>query len=639
MKTLKHLTMALPLLVLAGCGCTSDDGGGFLSPSRSGPFTIATRVAPIPVEPPPPTPGKKRIDVLFVLDDSGVSPANGGIGAQLGMVYGDIALQPGRKKQTIARQIMQDLANNLKADLAAAYPNETFDLAFGIARYEDFGGSFYAQDAQARPFIVNQPIYRQDRQDFSTVMTPAWTREAPGRGNNPTAAVDAQAIVEALYQVGAGTGFDGNGDGDTTDSGLFGAETTQTSPGTSGDVPAASFAADGNDEDGEPKFTTPGGALASGNLGGVGWRPNALRYVITTSDISGVSPFTTGQAIPANITSTDGGAYPRDAKSVSSNAWKTSSSADPVVQALNRWGQMPAPVAPAGAHTVQASVDALNTGGNAASPLNIEVLSIGTLRTAPIPFKPNQPGATLPDVAAITDPNSPDASPFTWMSSYAILTGARRPWPAVNPTSDLPLVYNMSTVFPANQAAPLNHVREDLVFRVGEGLPTLPAGGAPAVRPPLTPAVYDYSPLVTPSGGSDFTLANVTAIDLDGAGTTMTIQPGQVIRVNVPRYWSDEVAPAAIRIEWLVQIAEKVADNLQKSDSIPFAMTPAAVSADNPAGFAPTPAKVNNAGTVAVNWPPAPPNAVTSVLGLNTSGCTIVRDENNASETTGGTCP
>jgi hypothetical protein len=144
---------------------------------------------------------------------------------------------------------------------------------------------------------------------------------------------------------------------------------------------------------------------------------------------------------------------------------------------------------------------------------------------------------------------------------------------------------------------------------------------------------------VLPGGASDFVLTNITAIDLDGAGTTLTIQPGQVIRVAVPRYWSDEVAPAAIRLEWLVQIAEKVDDNLQKNDAIPFAMTPAAVSADNPGAYQPTPARPNNSGTVAVNWPPAPPNAVSSTLGSNTSGCTIVRDENNANETSGGACP
>ena len=59
----------------------------------------------------------------------------------------------------------------------------------------------------------------------------------------------------------------------------------------------------------------------------------------------------------------------------------------------------------------------------------------------------------------------------------------------------------------------------------------------------------------------------------------------------------------------------------------------------NPVGFAPTPVKGPNNGSVATNWPPAPPNAVTSVLGSNSTGCTIVRDENAATETSGGTCP
>lgn len=643
MKTLRTLSMALPLLVMAGCGCTSDEGGGFISPNRNGPFRIATRIAPVPVDPPTTAPGKKRIDVLFLMDDSGVSPVAGGTAAQGGMVYGDIALQPGRKKQTVARAIFQDVVANLKADLQAQFPQEQFDLAFGVARYEDFGGSFRTNDKQARPFILNQPLYRQERQDFTTQINSAFLREAPGNGNNsdqPLAAANnanAQSIVEALFQVGVGAGFDGNGNASTADSGPFGGETTQTAPGLSGDVPAASFAADGNDEDGEPKFTTPGGALGSGNLGGAGWRPDALRYVITTSDISGVSPFPTGAPIPATIVSTDGGAYPRDAKAVITQAFATTGGSA-AQQAVNRFGELPEPVAPAGAATVQASVNALNTGSNAVKPLNIEVLSIGTPRTAPIPFKPNLPGASPPDVSAIPVPQFPDPSPFTWMSAYAILTGARRPWPPVNPTSDLPLVYNLATVFPKDAPAPLNHVREDLVFRVGEGLPTLPVAGPAPVRPPLTPAVYDYSASVLPVPLSPFTISSITAIDTDGAGSTVTVN-GQVIRVNVPRYWADEAAPASIRIEWLVQVAELSADNQQKSDSIPFSMLPASISANNPVGFAPTPAKGSNNGTVATNWPPAPPNAVTSVLGSNTAGCTIVRDENAGTETSGGTCP
>ncbi len=643
MKTLRTLSMALPLLVVAGCGCTSDEGGGFTPPNRNGPFRIATRIAPVPVDPPRTPPAKKRIDVLFLMDDSGVSPASGGTAVQGGMIYGDIALQPGRKKQTVARAIFQDLLGNLKADLLAQFPQEEFDLAFGVARYEDFGGSFRVSDQQARPFILNQPIYRQDRQDFTTQINSAFLREAPGNGNEsgqPVASVNipnAQSIVEALFQVGSGAGFDGNGNASRADSGLFGAETTQTAPGTSGDVPAASFAADGNDEDGEPKFTTPGGALGSGNLGGVGWRPDALRYVITTSDISGVSPFTTGLPIPATIVSTDGGAYPRDAKAVITQAFATTAGTA-LQQAVNRFGELPAPVAPVTAATVQASVDALNTGSNPLAPLNIEVLSIGTPRTAPIPFKPNVPGANLPDISAIPVPQFPDASPFTWMSAYAILTGARRPWPVLNPTGELPLVYNLATVFPQAAPSPLNHVREDLVFRIGEGLPTLPDVGLPPVRPALAPAVYEYAASVVPGGLSPFAISNITAFDTDGAGTVVTVN-GQVFRVNVPRYWSDEAAPASIRIEWLVQVAEITADNLQKSDSIPFSMLPTSISADSPLTFAPTPLKGPNNGTVATNWPPAPPDVVTAVLGANLAGCTIVRDEDAGTETSGGVCP
>ncbi|MFM8981032.1 MAG: hypothetical protein ACKOSS_11300, partial [Planctomycetia bacterium] len=588
--------------------------------TRAGSFVMSSPVAPIPVQPPSePTP----IDILFVLDDSGVNPALGGLGAQLGMVYGDMALEPGRKKQAVARQVMQDIVANIKADLQAAYPGVSFDLAFGVARYEDFGGAFRPQDALARPFIVNQPIYRLDREGALSLLGSAFLREAPGHGNQPGEPVDPQALVEALCQAATGMGFDGNGDGDTSDSGLFGAETTQTAPGASGDVPAASFAADGNDEDGAPRFVTPGGAAASGNLGGVGWRPRALRYILTTTDIPAVTPFPAGQAIPPSVTSTSGGAYPRSARAIPTQAFASNTTL--AAQAAQRFGVLPEPVAPAGACTLQQAIQALNTGPSASNPLNIEVLGLGTLRTAPLPFKPNLPGATYPSVPAITDPSTPDASPFTMLSALAYLTGAQRTWPGS--AEPLALVYNLATVFPKTALAPKADIREDLVFRVGQGMPALPA----PTRPALAPEVVTYEGTATLPGGSPLVIAALDGLDEDGTGTTITVA-GSLVTVRVPRYYSDEAKPAALRVAWLVQFTELLDDNVSKSDVAEVKVLLAGAT------------RVQ--GTVSLVMPPTPEvdqpgtaDNVTATLGTVTTGCLTVRDPNNNIEGTGGTCP
>lgn len=629
MKTLRTVIMTLPLLTLVGCGCTGDETFS-TSPERTQAVRIATNVLPVSVRPPDPEPEVIRIDVFFLLDDSGLSPAAGATSPQqAGMVFGDIAGQVGRKKQATAIAIFEDMVAKLKADLVAANPGKTFDVAFGVGRYEDFGGTFRTTDQVARPFILNMPILRQDHAAFNGLIGSAFVRNAPGLGSEKTVAtVDSQSVIEALYQIGAGAGFDGNGNATTNESGALGALITQTDPGTSGDVPAASFSANGNDEDGRPQFTTPGNAVSSGNLGGVGWRPDALRYVIATSDISSVSPFPANTPIPANITSTVGaGGYPRGAKSIPSQAF-ADSSGTPAAQRIARFGEVPAPVAPTGAASPQTAINALNS-------LNIEVLSIGTPRTGINPTKPNLPGSFPPNVAAIPAPSSPDTSPFTWMSAVAILTGADRPYPTESDPV-LPLVYNLATVFP-QVGGVQNHVREDLVYRVGKGLSSLPPP-PPVVPPVLTPAVYDFALNVNVPGASPLNLVSTTAVDGDGAGAAIQVI-GNIIRVTLPRYYVGSTPPTAcVRIDWLLQIQEDVVDNLAKNDTWPFTITATAVSADTPP-FSPTPAIGLKQASLLLNWPPAPPpNSPTAVLTSHVSGCVIVRDVNHATETSGGTC-
>ncbi len=60
----------------------------------------------------------------------------------------------------------------------------------------------------------------------------ALSRSAPGGGGDGP-----ESLIEALYQLATGAGFDGDNDGSMLESGLAGMVGTQTNPGSSGDVP------------------------------------------------------------------------------------------------------------------------------------------------------------------------------------------------------------------------------------------------------------------------------------------------------------------------------------------------------------------------------------------------------------------
>jgi len=156
----------------------------------------------------------------------------------------------------------------LIASLQAALPGVS--LAFGVGRFEEYG-SFASENADGRPFILNQPILEVSNPQFNAAINAALNRTAPGYGGDGP-----ETSIEALYQVATGAGFDGNGNGSTTESGAAGLVTTQTTPGSSGDVPAfSSFTAD------------PSGPVvaSSGSVGGVGFRDGAVRLVLLATDI------------------------------------------------------------------------------------------------------------------------------------------------------------------------------------------------------------------------------------------------------------------------------------------------------------------------------------------------------------------
>ena len=101
--------------------------------------------------------------------------------------------------------------NQVVGDLQTALPS--VDFAFGVGRFEDYGGpgnGFSGEDADGRPFTLNQAILRAARPGFSAAIENALAATAPGFGGDGPES----AIGEGLFQVATGVGFDGNGDGE-----------------------------------------------------------------------------------------------------------------------------------------------------------------------------------------------------------------------------------------------------------------------------------------------------------------------------------------------------------------------------------------------------------------------------------------
>lgn len=119
-------------------------------------------------------------------------------------------------------QVITNLQRNL--------PN--VDLGFGVGRFEDYGGVGDWAESFDRPFVLNQPILPASMTQMRDAIIAALSRTAPGDGGDGP-----ETLIEGLYQVATGAGFDGNGDGSSLESGPAGSITTQIEPGASGDVP------------------------------------------------------------------------------------------------------------------------------------------------------------------------------------------------------------------------------------------------------------------------------------------------------------------------------------------------------------------------------------------------------------------
>ncbi len=152
--------------------------------------------------------------------------------------------------------------------LIAALPGVS--LGFGIGRFE---GYHNGRAQIGRPLILNQPIITTDTPQFNAALDAALARGNPGVG-------DGRAVmIEALHQLATGVGFDGNGNGTTTDTSVGTLFQQQTTISASGDVPAF-------DPTAQDLTSDPNGPIlpASGTLGGVGFRPGTLRIVFVAED-------------------------------------------------------------------------------------------------------------------------------------------------------------------------------------------------------------------------------------------------------------------------------------------------------------------------------------------------------------------
>src|SRR5262249_33631178 len=135
----------------------------------------------------PPSSVIDKVDVFFLFDDTG------SFAGRVPAVTG--------------------IFTQLVSDLQTALPGVS--LGFGVGRFEDFGGSgtgFSGEFSTGRPFTLNQPIVTTDVASFSTLISAALNRTAPGFGGDGP-----EANVEALYQIATGAGFDGNGNASTLD--------------------------------------------------------------------------------------------------------------------------------------------------------------------------------------------------------------------------------------------------------------------------------------------------------------------------------------------------------------------------------------------------------------------------------------
>jgi len=315
----------------------------------------------------------QKVDILFLIDDT-------------------VSFVP---FQSELSQVVSDLIVSLENSRPGV------DFAFGVTRFADYGGPGWDYCAalpdrpcsadrdlriNGRPFILNQPIVNAttagSREQRNTLVADAFARTNPfdWGGDDP------EAVLEALLQVATGRGFDGDGDGATTGTGgaqPAGAAAAQTAHDASGDVPSCSSLS---------------GLSTSGTVGGVGFRPDALKIVVVATDTCPVVALPADAAIPATIR----GRYSEELLADFSCMGAT--------PGVRRFG-----------YVGNAKSDAASTVANGVAPLGGVTISeaITALNTADI--RVFGLGPSVKPVASGTQ--EPSFDPGQWLSAIARITG------------------------------------------------------------------------------------------------------------------------------------------------------------------------------------------------------------------------
>lgn len=387
----------------------------------------------------------------------------------------------------------------------------------------------------------------------------------------------------------------------------------QTYPGASGDVPAVRFTPYpagtvtpmnsnlvGEDDDGEPLFqvtdetgaavtiSNPAGGTmpspASGNLGQVGWRPDAARFVILSSSVATVAPTETqpqgtpealnpapvpppavGEQVSSTTYSGGAGIGLREARTVELLAFDGGPVASGVIRFADRRTGLRdgVSVAPTNARTVNETIARLNA-------LDIEVLLLGTPIAGGLDTKPgtsgvngdeysNAVGGINGDLFDPTDPAivAPERAPWFWFNAVSTLTTPpitsiaplNRATPSIFPSDDLFWgVYNMGTVWPIDNTLVPNTAQirpvmtDDLAERIVAWIDSgeLPGGTSAAPRPTLPTVQFELT--LEMLAGSNVDVIQTNPAPGGVPTTTFTVT------VEVPAYYDDTAAPADVEV-------------------------------------------------------------------------------------------
>ncbi len=150
------------------------------------------------------------------------------------------------------------------------------ELAFGVGRFETY--STFA----GRPYVLNQPIISTTEPQFQAAIDAALMRQLPGGGSN------AEPAFEALRQIATGAGFDGNGNGNTTDAGAAGPFANQVATGAAVGPEIAAYTTFTPDLTGDPNGPIISPTNPDLTMDGVGFQAGRRHIVLLATDSPGL---------------------------------------------------------------------------------------------------------------------------------------------------------------------------------------------------------------------------------------------------------------------------------------------------------------------------------------------------------------